>query len=166
MRQTIMVTIAAICIVIFGFVLFYFKYLIPMQDDLAYTKSTLNHYHELSKEKPSKQKNHLSSNKALPSSPDVETFFVDVHRIASANQIGILSIIKNDQESSSSIPSHVTQDTYTLTIQAKNKQNIKDFIHDLENLKREFSINKLEISGWSSGNVQAICHLSLYSFKK
>ncbi|MTT31753.1 type 4a pilus biogenesis protein PilO [Terrilactibacillus sp. BCM23-1] len=166
MRQTMMVTIAAMCLILFGFVLFYLKFLIPMQDDLAYTKATIDHYQQLSKEKPSKQENHLSVNKALPSSPDVETFFVDVHRIASANQIGTLSIIKSDQESSSNVPDYVIRNTYTLTIQAKNKQNIKEFIHDVEKLKREFSINKLEISGWSAKNVQAICHLTLYSFKK
>lgn len=93
---------------------------------------------------------------AVPKSPDIESYITQIENLATLRQLTINTLTFNDVLIKGKAPSNKSKDLesmpsnslglpFSVTLISPSYQPIKDFISDLENMKRPFKVDAMTI---------------------
>lgn len=170
MNRTFTISCISVLIVCTGFGLFYLFKILPAQQNIDFSRQNIQMYKSITavnqkkllqqkKEqadqvKQAKEKEKLGqkvNSALLPSSPDIEQFFVSAQREAEAEGVTFISVLKDNNPVSNSnggsrqraAASLLGSGTYTITMNAQSQLSMLAFIAYLESQKRLLVINQL-----------------------
>ncbi|RYL94718.1 hypothetical protein [Sporolactobacillus sp. THM19-2] len=175
MRQSAIVTCAALLLVCIGFGWFYFTKIIPMKQEIAFTQQNVKMYQDEALARAKKEnKDTVVHADRLPKQPEVESFFSDFQQLASRHQVAVATIAmtdsddrqNNDPSSNVTGQSVLKQNRYMVTITAGKQSDIVAFLGDLEKMEHLHTLSHLSLQSSQDNHWQATFNLTLYSLAK
>lgn len=151
MNRTFFISCISVIIVCFGFGLFYFFKIVPVQQSIDASKQNIRIYQEtvaINKKKLEQKNKALAERKQeiarqealgqnvspsiLPNSPDIEQFFSNAHEKAESLGVTFASLSENQTNASAQAASNKQSNTNSTSSNQKNSKNTKPPVSLLE----------------------------------